>query len=57
MALAALSITCADAGVRPRTLDVVERLVSVAADTGARVLAQGPSARRRLRGLKQDAEA
>ncbi len=44
-----LSITTADAGVRARTLDVMERLVGLAADLGARVLVHGSPGQRRLR--------
>lgn len=44
-----LSITDADVGVRARTLDVVERLVGLAADLGARVLVHGSPGQRRLR--------
>lgn len=46
---AGLSIADADAGVRARTLDVVERLVGLAADLGARVLVHGSPGQRRLR--------
>ena len=44
-----LSITDGDAGVRARTLDVVERLVGLAADLGARVLVHGSPGQRWLR--------
>ncbi len=43
-----LSITTADAGVRARTLDVMERLVGLAADLGARVLVHGSPGQRRV---------
>ena len=44
-----LSISDADAGVRARTLDVVERLVGLAADLGAGVLVHGSPNQRRVR--------
>jgi len=43
-----LSITAADAAVRARTIDVLERLVGLAADLGAAVLVHGSPAQRRL---------
>ncbi len=49
VAPAGLSITDADAGVRARTLDAMERLVGLAADLGARVLVHGSPGQRRLR--------
>jgi D-psicose/D-tagatose/L-ribulose 3-epimerase len=49
VAPAGLSITDADAGVRARTLDLMERLVGLAADLGARVLVHGSPSQRRLR--------
>jgi sugar phosphate isomerase/epimerase len=46
VAPAGLSITTADAAVRARTLDVMERLVALAADLGATLLVHGsPGAR------------
>ena len=49
VAPAGLSITDADSGVRARTLDVVERLVGLAADLGAGVLVHGSPGQRRVR--------
>jgi sugar phosphate isomerase/epimerase len=43
-----LSITSADPAVRERTLDVVRRLVELAAELGARVLVHGSPGQRRL---------
>ena len=48
VAPAGLSITTADAGVRARTLDVMQRLVGLAADLGAPVLVHGSPAQRRV---------
>jgi D-psicose/D-tagatose/L-ribulose 3-epimerase len=48
VAPAGLSITDADAGLRARTLDVMERLVGLAADLGARVLVHGSPNQRRV---------
>ena len=44
-----LSISHAEAAVRARTLDVMERLVGLAADLGARVLVHGSPGQRRVR--------
>ena len=49
VAPAGLSITDADAGVRARTLDAMERLVGLAADLGARALVHGSPGQRRVR--------
>lgn len=49
VAPAGLSITDADTGVRARTLDVIQRLIGLAADLGARLLVHGSPAQRRLR--------
>lgn len=43
-----LSITSADASLRARTLDVMERLVGLAADLGATVLVHGSPGQRRV---------
>jgi D-psicose/D-tagatose/L-ribulose 3-epimerase len=43
-----LSITAADPAVRARTLDVMRRLVDLAADLGAHILVHGSPAQRRI---------
>jgi sugar phosphate isomerase/epimerase len=48
VAPAGLSITSADPAVRARTLDVMERLVALAADLGARLLVHGSPGQRRV---------
>ncbi|HYF08901.1 MAG TPA: sugar phosphate isomerase/epimerase family protein [Acetobacteraceae bacterium] len=48
VAPAGLSIATADASVRARTLDVMERLVGLAADLGATLLVHGSPAQRQL---------
>jgi len=48
VAPAGLSITSADASVRRRTLDVMERLVALAADLGATVLVHGSPKQRQV---------
>lgn len=50
VAPAGLSITEPDEAVRTRTLDVIERLVGLAADLGAPVLVHGSPAQRRVTG-------
>jgi D-psicose/D-tagatose/L-ribulose 3-epimerase len=45
---AGLSITSADANVRARTLDVMRRLIGLAAELGAKVLVHGSPGQRRL---------
>lgn len=48
LAPAGLSITSADPALRARTLDVMERLVGLAADLGATVLVHGSPGQRRV---------
>ena len=48
VAPAGLSITTADPAVRARTLDVIERLIGLAADLGAGYLVHGSPAQRRV---------
>lgn len=48
VAPAGLSITSADAAIRARTLDVVERLIGLAADLGAVLLVHGSPQQRRV---------
>jgi D-psicose/D-tagatose/L-ribulose 3-epimerase len=48
LAPAGLSITSADPSLRSRTLDVMERLVGLAADLGATVLVHGSPGQRRV---------
>ncbi|MBY0336775.1 MAG: sugar phosphate isomerase/epimerase [Acetobacteraceae bacterium] len=48
VAPAGLSITSADAATRARTLDVMERLIALAADLGAGYLVHGSPAQRRV---------
>lgn len=48
VAPAGLSITSADAGLRARTLDVIERLVGLAADLGASLLVHGSPGQRQV---------
>ncbi|MEO3474951.1 sugar phosphate isomerase/epimerase family protein [Roseomonas sp. CAU 1739] len=48
VAPAGLSITSADAALRARTLDVMERLVGLAADLGATILVHGSPGQRRV---------
>lgn len=43
-----LSVTAADAGVRTRTIDVMRRLIDLAAELGAKVLVHGSPAARQL---------
>ena len=50
VAPAGLSITSADAALRARTLDMMERLVALAADLGATLLVHGSPGQRRLAG-------
>jgi sugar phosphate isomerase/epimerase len=50
VAPAGLSITSADAALRARTLDVMQRLVGLAADLGAGVMVHGSPAQRRVAG-------
>ena len=48
VAPAGLSITAADPALRARTLDIMERLVGLAADLGARLLVHGSPRQRRV---------
>ncbi len=48
VAPAGLSITSGDAAVRARTLDMIERLIGLAADLGARLLVHGSPGQRRV---------
>lgn len=48
LAPAGLSITSADAALRAKTLDVMERLVGLAADLGATILVHGSPGQRRV---------
>jgi sugar phosphate isomerase/epimerase len=50
VAPAGLSITSADAAIRARTLDVMERLIALAADLGARLLVHGSPRQRAVTG-------
>lgn len=57
VAPAGLSITTPDATARARTLDVMERLVGLAADLGARLLVHGSPGQRRVAGPDDAARA
>jgi sugar phosphate isomerase/epimerase len=57
VAPAGLSITTADAAVRARTLDVMQRLIGLAADLGAAYLVHGSPAQRRVGGPGDAARA
>ncbi|BDG75274.1 sugar phosphate isomerase/epimerase family protein [Roseomonas fluvialis] len=57
VAPAGLSITTADSATRARTLDVMERLVALAADLGATLLVHGSPGARRVAGEGDAARA
>ncbi|GGG35684.1 tagatose 3-epimerase [Caldovatus sediminis] len=57
VAPAGLSITSGDPAVRARTLEVIERLIGLAADLGARLLVHGSPAQRRAEGPGDAARA
>ncbi len=57
VAPAGLSITSADAAVRTRTLDVMQRLIGLAADLGCGYLVHGSPAQRRVAGPGDAARA